>query len=170
MHVYLRTLDGAYPNLNSFSITSSPLNQRIEAFWSHLQRDRIGWRRQLFQDLVDLELFSIEDPVLVDNIRFCLMDLLKKELIKITEDWNSHIISPSRYDGIRGRPDTKYFLSHLYVKEDFKINIDEEDIDEFCPVITTSLSYVSDEFGEFARNLLTINDELNFPPNNAHEE
>ena len=92
------------------------------------------------------------------------MALLRKELIKITEDWNSHIISPSRYDGIRGRPDTMYFLPHLYEKGEYKINIDEEDIDEFYLVKSTPLSYVSDEFGEFARNVLTLNDELNFPP------
>ena len=169
IHVYLRTLDGTHPNLNSFSITSSPLNQRIEAFWSHLQRDRIGWWKQLFQDLVDLELFSIEDPALLENIRFCFMELLRKDLTKITEDWNSHIISPSRYDGIRGRPDTMYFLPHLHDKEDYKINIDDDDIDEFYPSITTPLIDASEEFQEFARDVLTLNDDLNYPPDNAKE-
>ena len=169
IHVYLRSLDVAYHDLDSFKITSSPLNQRIEAFWSILQRDRIGWWRQLFQDLVDLGLFSIDDPVLVECIRLCYMELLRKELKLISADWNSHIISPSRYDGLRGRPDTMYFLPHLYDKEDFKIAIPEDEINDFYPAVTAQLHDPSLEFGEFARIVIASNNNLVFPPNNVYE-
>ena len=169
IHVYLRSLDGSHPNLNPFSITSSPLNQRIEAFWSILQRDRIGWWRQLFQDLVDLNLFTNEDPVFVDNIRFCYMDILRKELNSVTTDWNSHLISPSRYDNPRGRPDTMYYLPHLYHKEDFSIHVDEEEIDSFYPAVTGIATDVSEEFNEFAISVIESIDDLIYPPTNVQE-
>ena len=169
IHVYLRTLDGTHPNLDAFSITSSPLNQRIEAFWSHLQRDRIGWWKQLFQDLVDLGLFSNDEPVLIDCIRFCYIDLLRNELKSILDDWNSHIIAPSRWNGPRGRPDTMYFLPHLYEKENYKIEISEDEIDDFYPAVTTALPDVSQEFQEFARTVIRLNGNTTYPPNNVFE-
>ena len=34
IHLLLRNIDGSDPDLESFSIVTSPTNQRIEAFWS----------------------------------------------------------------------------------------------------------------------------------------
>ena len=62
-----------------------------------------------------------------------------------------------------------YFLPHLHHKEDYKINIDDDDIDEFYPSITTPLIDVSEEFREFARDVLTLNDDVNYPPESAEE-
>ena len=88
----LRNIDGSDPYLESFSIVTSPANQKIEAFWSILFRDKIGWWKRFFQDMVDLDLFSNDDPVLLEAIRFCFVRLLRKELKEITSDWNVHII------------------------------------------------------------------------------
>ena len=30
-------------NVNSFSIVSSPRNQRIDPYWTKLRNDRVGW-------------------------------------------------------------------------------------------------------------------------------
>ena len=46
MHIYLSSLDSNRDEsgvLKSFKIISSPKNQRIEAYWSFLRRDKIGW-------------------------------------------------------------------------------------------------------------------------------
>lgn len=43
IHIYLRALNDAEVGIESFSIISSTENQRIESFWSTLQRDRVGW-------------------------------------------------------------------------------------------------------------------------------
>lgn len=145
------------------------MNQRIEAFWSILQRDRIGWWRCLFQDLVDLELFTNDDPVQLDCLRYCFMRLLRNELNTITEDWNTHIISSSRNQGPRGRPDTMYFLPHLYEKEDFKTEVSTDEINDFYPAVTTTLLDVSPEFQEFARCVISDHGTLNSCPNNASE-
>jgi len=64
--------------LNSFSIITSPQNQRIEAYWSILKRDKIGWWKEFFQDLVDLDLYQ-NMPVLKECIRFCFMSFLAKK-------------------------------------------------------------------------------------------
>ena len=83
IHVYLRSLGNIDDGLQSFSIISSPENQRIESYWSTLQRDRIGWWKRFFQDLVDLNLFTNTDSVLVDCIRFCFMKLIRQEVESI---------------------------------------------------------------------------------------
>ena len=73
-------------------LSHPPANQRIEVFWSILLRDKIGWWKRFFQDMVDLDLFSNDDPVLLEAIRFCFVRLLRKELKEIASDWNVHII------------------------------------------------------------------------------
>ena len=154
IHLLLRNTDGSDPNLESFSIVTSPANKRIEAFWSILLRDKIGWWKRFFQDMVDLDLFSNDDPVLLEAIRFCFMQLLRKELKEIASDWNVHIISSSRYQGPRGRPDTMYFLPHLYNRQNLGTEVDNEEIDELYPSVTVELQDYSPEFGEFARTVL----------------
>ena len=42
IHIYLRSIDKEEGIGNTFSITTSPQNQRIEAYWSILQRHRLG--------------------------------------------------------------------------------------------------------------------------------
>ena len=149
IHTYLRHTDGREGAIDSFGITTSPQNQRIEAYWSILQRDRIGWWRRFFNDLTDLEYFSAEDPVQIDCIRFCFMRLIREDLHSILSDWNSHIISKSRYGGVTGRPDTLFFLPHLQDKEDYSSQVDLAEVEEFDPVLYEPRDY-SVEFEEFA--------------------
>ena len=65
MHLHLSALNGNL-EINHFSIITSPQNQRIETYWSVLQRDRLGWWRRFLQDSVDLELPNTDDPVVLD--------------------------------------------------------------------------------------------------------
>ena len=103
--------------------------------------------------MVDLDLFSNDDPVLLEAIRFCFMLLLRKEFKEIASDWNVHIIS-SRYQGPRGRPDTMYFLPHLYNRQNLVTEVDHEEIDELYPSVTVELQDYCAEFGEFARTVI----------------
>ena len=142
IHLLLRDVDGSDPDLELFSIVTSPANQRIEALWSILLRDKIGWWKRLFQDMVDLDLFSNDDSVLLEAIRFCFMRLLRRELKKIASDWNVHIIASSRYQGPRGRPDTMYFLPHLYNRQNLGIEVYNREIDELYPSVTRLFSRI----------------------------
>ena len=56
-HIFLRDSVGDNNSVNSFSIVPSTHNQQIEAYWSKLRQDRIGWWQDFFGDMVDLELF-----------------------------------------------------------------------------------------------------------------
>ena len=168
IHVYLRSLSYGQDNLGSFSIISSPENQRIESYWSTLQRDRIEWWKTFFRDMVDLNVFTSSDPVLVDCIRFCFMVLIRKELQSVRDDWNAHIISKSRNSGPRGRPDVMYYLPHLYESNDCLINVHVDEIEQFYPCVNhANVEDFSPEFKEFAETLMQ-QDGLH-PPSDASE-
>ena len=83
IHLLLRDLSNEGNVLHSFSIVSSPMNQRIKAYWSNFRKDRLGWWKHFLQDLVDLELFGPSDPVQVDCLRFCLIELLREEVKEV---------------------------------------------------------------------------------------
>ena len=63
IHLLLRNIDGSDRDLQSLSIVTSPANQKIKAVWSILLREKIGWSKRFFQDMVDSDLFSNNDPV-----------------------------------------------------------------------------------------------------------
>lgn len=151
MHITLRSLDGP-DALDSFSIITSPQNQRIEAYWSILQRDRIGWWRTFLRELSDLELFSNDDQVLVDCVRYCFMHLIRQDLNSILRDWNSHIISgSSRSVGPTGRPDTMFYLPEHFGGRNFSTHLDEEALSEFPDYSSYVIEDYNEEFETFAQ-------------------
>ena len=113
IHIYFRSIDGTSED-DDFSIITSPQNQRIESYWSFLQRDRIGWWRRFFEDLDDNDLIDTSDPVVLDCIRFCFMPLIREDLNSICNEWNTHLIAKSRNGGPSGRPNCMFYLHHLY--------------------------------------------------------
>ena len=151
MHLHLSTLNGNL-EINHFSIITSPQNQRIESYWSVLQRDRLGWWRRFFQDLVDLELLNTKDPVVLDCIYYCFMGIIRQELNSVKEDWNSHIISSPT-----GRPSCMYYLPHLYDKKDCVQKINKEEIEEFDSVIGELPSGFTTKFSAFSRTVIPNN-------------
>lgn len=170
IHTFLRTNNNDEDaGLSSFLIGSSTSNQRIEAYWSHLVREGPGWWQNFFKDLRDLGLFNDADPVQVDCIRFCFMRVLRKELNEVAKSWNQHIISSSKFDnsGPRGRPDNMYFLPHLYQTEDYKLEVDSLDVDEFYNHASMVVQDTSEDFKEFATVVMNENGLLT--PTNVRE-
>ena len=170
IHTFLRTNNNDEDaGLSSFLIGSSTSNQRIEAYWSHLVREGPGWWQNFFKDLRDLGLFNDADPVQVDCIRFCFMRVLRKELNEVAKSWNQHIISSSKFDnsGPRGRPDNMYFLPHLYQTEDYKLEVDSLDVDEFYNHASMVVQDTSEDFKEFAT--LVMNENGLLTPTNVRE-
>ena len=111
LHVYFSELNGSTDPIDSFSIIPSPRNKRIAAYWSNLRKDRLGWWKSFFQDMIDLDIFN---PVHVNCIRYCLMNILREEMKRVATQWNQHILSKSQNGGPCGRPDAMNFLPHLY--------------------------------------------------------
>ena len=121
----------------------------------------LGWSLNFFKDLCDLGLFNDSDPVHVDCIRFCFMPLLRSELYRVAELLNQHKISSSKFGNSsspRESPDCMFFLPHLYNTDNFKVSVDEDDVEEFIIHATKCRPDYSEEFKEFA---LTIMNELN---------
>ena len=166
MQIYLRSLNGDGNELDSFSIIPSPRNQRIEAYWSHLRRDRPAWWQIFFDAIESQGLFDGNDPALVDCIRFCFMHLLREELNDVAIKWNQHAISESRRNtGPTGKPDCMYFLPHLYDADDYAKMVDMHEVEEL-KTVTGLPPDVSPEFKEFAEiimseNNMTIPDNIN---------
>jgi len=73
------------------------------------------------------------------------MDLIHTNLHSIQSNWNTHIISRSRYGGITGRPNSLYYLPHLQGKDNFSSQADPEEIEEFDPVVFESRD-ISEDF------------------------
>ena len=151
MHQHLTLLNRDDPE--SFSIIPSTSNQRIEGFWSKLERDRIGWWRAFLKDLSDMGLLS-SDPALIEAARYCFMHLIREELRNIMDDHNGHIIPYGRNGcGPYGRPDSMYDLPHLYGDfADRLVRIDNlenevADLEECAPI---NLQDYTDEFKQFA--------------------
>ena len=126
------------------------MNQRIEAYWSNFRKDQLGWWKHFLQDLVDLELFDPPDPVQVNCLRFCSIELLREEVTEVATAWNQHTISHYRNGGPTGRPDIMFFLPHIYDTIDHLQYVSDEDIDEFQGVIGQLLDDFSDDFREFS--------------------
>ena len=172
IHTYLRyaNSDNDTPSDSCcFATGRSTANQRIEAYWSHLVKDGPGWWINFFKDLRDLNLFDDSDPLHVECIRFCFMQILRKELHQVAELWNEHVISPSKFgnnSGPRGKPDCMFFLPHLYDTENYQVTIALDELEEFdhaamCP------ADVTDEFNEFATCVM---DELGWQvPSNVKD-
>ena len=137
MHVYLSSLNRSDVE-GSFSIITSPQNQRIERYWSILQRDRIGWWRRFFIDLTDVEMVDTSDPVALDCIQYYFMPLIRDDLNSILRQWNTHIISRRSNGGPSGRPDCMFYLPHLYGVESCLHTVKPEDIADFYPVATSA--------------------------------
>jgi hypothetical protein len=90
---------------------TSPGNQRIEAWWSFLRRNRSQWWIELFETLSQSGSFHMGHGKETDCLRFCFMDLLQLDLDDVRKQWNIHRIRPSV--GSRcpaGIPDELFYL------------------------------------------------------------
>lgn len=165
MHITLRSMGGE-DAFDSFSIITSPQNQRIEAYWSILQRDRIGWWRIFLQELSDLDFYSNDDPVLTDCVRYCFMHLIRADLNSILSNWNTHIIAGSRRAiSPSGRPDSMFYLPDHFGGFNHAFELDNEALNEFPNYAAIEIRDYSEEFEEFAHLALGYHPK----PANAEE-
>ena len=167
IHIYLRSINEEEGIQNTFSITPLPQNQRIEAYWSILQRDRLGWWKRFLLDLSDNDMLDTSDPVILDCVRYSFIDLIRYDLNLTKEELDSHIISKSRNWGPSGRPTCMYNLPHLYDVQDYLHDTDFEELQELDGVVDSApIADYSTKFQEFAEYLME-EDELE-PPSNPN--
>lgn len=116
---------------------SSPANQRIEAWWSFLRRNRSGWWIDLFQDMSQSGILEMGNTFHMEALWYCYNRLLQEDLCRVQDHWNSHYIRHSQHETVSGIPDILYFLPEYYGGEnclmevsDMKLNEMEESIHE----------------------------------------
>ena len=96
--------------------------------------------------MVDLEIFDLSEPDLLDCIRFCFMSILQR-----TYRHCRWMALPS------SRPDVMYFLPHLYGTVYHMISIDTAETNEFIDFICTLPYDFSDKFREFPETAMNEN-------------
>ena len=147
-----------HQGLGSFNIGTSPANQRIESLWSQFRNDRIIWWRHFFQEMGDRGVLDISYPITTECLRYCFMQLIKKDLNEFALRWNRHILAPSTNTTLpRGRPDSLYFVPQLYNSKSYKMEADMAEVNEFDdPRFCICLEDNSPEFLEFAEIVLYL--------------
>ena len=112
---------------SSFIFGKSTSNQRIEAWWSLLRRNRLNWWMNYFKDLHDQGLYDDSNPTHVQCLKFCFYSILQDELDETRHYWNHLRIRLSRAaSSPPGRPDVLYFLPQNQNTLDHKLMFDEE--------------------------------------------
>ena len=154
----------------SFIFGKSVSNQRIEAWWSILQKNSVNWWMNYFKYMRDRGIFDDSSPIHCECLQFSYFGILQLELSEVVEGWNNHRIRLCRNtEGPSGRPDVLYFLSHLKSSRDYKVSISDNDIalavHLYCKERPTF--GCSDEFVELASILMDENDLV--MPSNADE-
>ena len=89
---------------------SSPSNQRIENWWSHLRKDITTWVTEFFKDLVNGRILIPRNHIHLECSWFVFSPLLQKELHEFSYYWNSPFIRRSRHDSVSGIPDVLFYL------------------------------------------------------------
>ena len=108
--------------------------------------------------MIELELYEPSDSVQIDCLRYCFMNILRNELYIVAVEWNHHILSKSINIGPNRRPDTMFFLPHLYNSGSFLENADLREVEAIYPHVIDTPRDFSDEFQEFAEFVLQGND------------
>ncbi len=113
----------------SFMYGKSVSNQRIEAWWGILRKQCADWWIRYFKDLRDSGLYSDDDATQRECLKFCFMDILRKELHRVARLWNLHRIRPSsNMESPAGRPDFLFFLPEANDARDYQKPVVVEDI------------------------------------------
>ena len=78
----------------------------------------------------DSGLYSDGDPLHVECLRFCLMEVLQKELNTVAIEWNRHTLQVKRNcQSPRGKPDVLFFTPQLSDTRDYKVEIRRDDVE-----------------------------------------
>ena len=129
---------------HSFLYGRSSANQRIEAWWSYLQRMCSRHWVNYLKDLRDLGIIDTSNELHIECVRFCFTGLIQRDFNRVSEMWNQHSI---RYQPNTecpcGKPDLLYFTPECFLASDYRMplhfsNIDLEDVKHnYCEQMPT---------------------------------
>ena len=118
--------------LRSHKYSSSPSNQRIEAWWAFFRKHRSNWWINLFKDMIDYGILDMGNVFNVECLWFCFSKVLQNDLDRVREQWNSHHITKSQHSNVNGIPDIMYFLPEYHGRQDCLMEVSQAQIDEMA--------------------------------------
>ena len=120
IEILQRLFRSEHPDVRARRVTTflygkSSSNQRIESWWSRFPSMGLEAWIQHMKTLVLHGIIDTSVPMHLELIRYCYMDLLRKELLTVQSEWNSHHIRPvSKSVSPSGKPDVIYHFPELY--------------------------------------------------------
>ena len=70
------------------------------------------------------------DTIHLECLWFCFAKVIKADLNKVKDRWNSYHIRHSRHDTVSGVPDVLFFLPEYSVATDRLISVEQAQVDE----------------------------------------
>ena len=125
---------------------TSIANQRIECWWSHFRRGRIGFLIGQFKDLVDAGYLNLHNRTDIACCRYVFMDYIQRELDAIAAYWNTHSIRRSRQQpSVGGIPDELFFLPERSGVRDFGKTIGIDSVATCYEYVAASSAVTGDD-------------------------
>ena len=109
------------------TVTVRHTNQRIEAWWSFLQKSWSSWWINYFKDMIERGDLDTSNPMQMEFLWFSFSKVIERELNQVKNDWNSHYIRGSKYQTMPGIPDKLYFFPEDFGATDHKHLFDAAD-------------------------------------------
>lgn len=140
--------------MKSFMYGKSTSNQRIEAFWAFLRSHGMNWWINLFKDLRDINQYDDSDPLQVECLKYCFMDVIQAELDRIAYHWNLHNIRSQRLaEAPHGKPNILFFIPQTVGARDYGTEINKNDVRVCLDLYGSARKVCCDEFKELVRLL-----------------
>lgn len=75
---------------------TSQHNQRIESWWCYLRKMRTQWWIEYFNNLEHTGTLDVDSNDQIECLRFCYMNIIRRELAEVKALWNNHRIRKSK--------------------------------------------------------------------------
>lgn len=170
VQVYLRSNDeDDFSGENSYLQGRSTSNQRIEAWWAILRKQCTNYWMNLFKDIAFGGLLDTGNPVHINALRFCFIDLIANDITRTAIEWNTHLIE-SRADAMtpKGKPDILYFQPELYNTESYGLPCPHDEITTLMNQLESDDAIPTDHDADFVDLVNEMIPDWE-PPNNVND-
>ena len=127
----------------------STSNQRIESWWSRFPAMGMSAWMNHFHELELHGIIDTSSKLHIELIRYCYMDLLRTELLKVQITWNTHHIRPvASSRSPCGKPDILYHFPRACGARSYLKDIDIELFNDLSALASDQLPHCVTPFKE----------------------
>lgn len=103
----------------------------------------------------DTNIYNETNPLHIECLRYCFMDVIQAELDRIAEHWNLHEIRSQRHlDSPSGKPELLYFVPEIFGGRDYGHMVDLDDVEACMDLYSSPKKMYSENIEELAYELL----------------